>query len=215
MKKNIYAYNDKNNYIKNMETIPTNKDFKKNLTENELIKRMFPNEESLKVKESDNEVIANIKNQVYEIKLYDDLRKKYNFYNVKRKSCNKKISKIKIKNIVNLFNDGYKQNSGSLHRKLYFKHINRQKKNVTKEIIIPIAKRRIKDVLKMLFASFKSFWPIFIVALGEPPKPIKFPNAWIISVIGKTIPKAAKAFIPSSIWETYILSTMLYKNVIN
>ena len=127
--KNIYAYNDKNNYIKNMETIPTNKDFKKNLTENELIKRMFPNEESLKVKESDNKVIANIKNQVYEIKLYDDLRKKYNFYNVKSKSCNKKISKIKIKNIVNLFNDGYKQNSGSLHRKLYFKHINRQKKN--------------------------------------------------------------------------------------
>ena len=52
------------------------------------------------------------------------------------------------------------------------------------------------EMLNILFASSLLFSPSFILALGEPPSPIKLANAWIIIVIGKTIPKAAKASIP-------------------
>ena len=129
--KNIFGYKDNNdNHIKNNnDNYSKNKDIPKNLTETELILRMFPNEEALEVKKSDNKVMANLKDKIFEYNLYDNLRKKYKFYHEKNKSCNNKIPKIKIKNMIFLFKDGYKQNSGALHRKLYFEYVNKQKKN--------------------------------------------------------------------------------------
>lgn len=71
-------------------------------------------------------------------------------------------------------------------------------------------------VLKIRFASSRFPSPILIPALGEPPSPIRLANAWMISVIGRTIPSAASASIPSpSILATYIRSTILYKKVIS
>lgn len=51
---------------------------------------------------------------------------------------------------------------------------------------------------------------------GAPPSPTRFANACMISVMGSTIPSAASASMPEpSIRATYILSTILYKNVMS
>lgn len=70
--------------------------------------------------------------------------------------------------------------------------------------------------MKIFTASFSSPAPSFMLARGAPPRPTRFAKAWIISVMGRTIPSAASASMPdSSIFATYILSTMLYKNVMS
>ena len=87
---------------------------------------------------------------------------------------------------------------------------------LTAPITTPISTSSENAVLKISPASALFPSPILIPARGAPPRPMRFANAWIISVIGSTMPSAARASIPeSSICATYMRSTILYRNVIS
>ena len=74
-------------------------------------------------------------------------------------------------------------------------------------------KKQRKEVLNTPFAKSEFPSPILCL-LGAPPSPTRLAKACIISVMGSTIPRAARASIPDcSILATYILSTMLYKRL--
>lgn len=104
-------------------------DFLNNLTEDELIGRIFPNEESLKVNINDNHLMVKIKDKLYQERLFFNLRNKFNFYEEKNsKENNINIPQLKVKNIMNLCKFGYARNKEPVHRKMYFDYVKKQKK---------------------------------------------------------------------------------------
>lgn len=116
----------KKNYNKQLNK---KQNYYENIDENELIGRIFPNEESLNVNENDNKLIAKIKDQLYQDRLYDGLRKKFHFYHEKKaRDDNLNVPRLKIKNLLTLCKFEYKNDKEPIHRKIYFEYVNKQRK---------------------------------------------------------------------------------------
>lgn len=138
-----------NNNKFNCKNINNNKLSIKDLNQFDLIKELFPNYKSLKIKKGDSWYLKTIKNQLFKDRISNNLKKQYQFYEDsenKRKSL--EIPKINIKKNIFLNKFVIFPAKEPLHHKLYFEYVNKHKSkdNISYEIKYPILSNK-KDYL--------------------------------------------------------------------
>ena len=128
--------NNINNSFNNNKQIINNLDKKidnKKLTiydigELDLVRQLFPNYKSLKIKNDDSWYLKTIKNQLFKDKIYNKLKKQYQFYeDLNNKKEELKIPKINIKKTILLNKREIFPAKQLLAHKLYFDYIKKQK----------------------------------------------------------------------------------------
>ena len=103
------------------------------LNEEEFIKKLFPNLESLDINKDDSSYLRTIKDKILKRRIYDDLNTKYKFYqDSNNKRNNNDIPKINFKKTIILNRKEIFPPKVPLHHKLYFNHVNRQRQNDNK-----------------------------------------------------------------------------------
>ena len=101
----------------------------KDMKQADLSKVFFPNDKSLKIKNDDSWHLKTLKNQVYKDRIFNDLKKKYQFY---EDSYNKRedleIPKLNFKKEMLLNKNIIFPAKESIYHKIFFNYINKQKK---------------------------------------------------------------------------------------
>lgn len=99
---------------------------------NDLLEKLFPDEESLKVNENDTILLRGFKDQVFKERIKKKLKAKYKFFGEKNKTENK-ISKISLKNLIKFNRSSMiPQKKQLLNQKIYFERINNYNKKSEK-----------------------------------------------------------------------------------
>ena len=131
---NSVINNNINNSLNNNKMILRKKTNPLCLDQKDFVDRFFPNSDSLKIKKDDSWFLKTIKNQLFRDRIFDDLKNQFHFY---QDSENKrdffKIPKINIKNSIILSKKDIFPAKESMHHKLFFDHVNKQKKRDIKK----------------------------------------------------------------------------------
>lgn len=93
-------------------------------------KAFFPNDKSLKIKSDDSWLLKTIKNQIYKDRVFNNLKKQYQFYedsNNKREHL--EIPKFNFKKTMLLNKNVIFPSKESIYHKIYFDYVNKQRKN--------------------------------------------------------------------------------------
>lgn len=131
---NSVINNNINNSINNNKMILKKKTNPLCLDQKDFVDRFFPNSDSLKIKKDDSWFLKTIKNQLFRDRIFDDLKNQFHFY---QDSENKrdffKIPRINIKNSIILSKKDIFPAKESMHHKLFFDYVNKQKKEILKK----------------------------------------------------------------------------------
>jgi hypothetical protein len=131
---NSVINNNINNSLNNNKMILKKKTNPLCLDQKDFVDRFFPNSESLKIKKDDSWFLKTIKNQLFRDRIFDGLKSQFHFY---QDSENKrdffKIPKINIKNSIILSKKDIFPAKESMHHKLFFDYVNKQKKRDVKK----------------------------------------------------------------------------------
>ena len=124
--------NNNNNSFNNNKSIIKKVDVKKrsiyDIGKLDLVQRMFPNYNSLKINNDDSWYLKTIKNQLFKEKMYSNLRKQYQFYeDLNNKKDDLKMPKINVKKSILLCKREIFPARELLAHKLYFDYIKKQK----------------------------------------------------------------------------------------
>ena len=124
--------NNNNNSFNNNKSIIKKVDVKKrsiyDIGKLDLVQRMFPNYNSLKINNDDSWYLKTIKNQLFKEKMYNNLRKQYQFYeDLNNKKDDLKMPKINVKKSILLCKREIFPARELLAHKLYFDYIKKQK----------------------------------------------------------------------------------------
>lgn len=102
----------------------------KDMKQVDLSKVFFPNDKSLKIKNGDSWYLKTLKNQVYKDRVFNDLKKKYQFY---EDSFNKRedleIPKLNFKKEMLLNKNIIFPTKETIYHKIFFNYIKKEKKD--------------------------------------------------------------------------------------
>ena len=98
-----------------------------NIGKNDIVQKMFPNDESLEINENDTMIIKAFKNQLFKERVQKKLREQYNFLGDNNRTENQ-IQKITLKNLLTFGGSSIlPQKRKLINQKMYFEHLNYHK----------------------------------------------------------------------------------------
>ena len=115
--------------LKKPEKLVLNFDFDDN-NPNQILKKIFPNKQSLDINKDDSSYLKIIKDQLFKDRIFNELKNRYHFYqdsDHKRESF--KISKVNLKNSIILNRKEIFPPKEKIQHKLFFNYINKQRQS--------------------------------------------------------------------------------------
>jgi hypothetical protein len=97
---------------------------------NKVLKKIFPNKQSLDINKDDSSYLKIIKDQLFKDRIFNELKNKYRFYqdsDHKREVF--KISKVNLKNSIILNRKEIFPPKETVQHKLFFNYINKQRQS--------------------------------------------------------------------------------------
>ena len=115
--------------LKKPEKLVLNFDFDDN-NPNQILKKIFPNKQSLDINKDDSSYLKIIKDQLFKDRIFNELKNRYHFYqdsDHKREVF--KISKVNLKNSILLNRKEIFPAKETVQHKLFFNYVNKQRQS--------------------------------------------------------------------------------------